>query len=179
MRNHTSLSAAILCLGFASLAGCSKSNERSTYTWGGERSGSLHGTAVAGRENGLSGPSSGTGSSVTGVAYPGASHHISLDELRRYVNDGSAVIVDARGQDAFGSGHVRGAINIPASQMHAYQELGLAGVNPDQMIIIYCSSMSCQSSEMMYEYFLSEGFSNVWVYRGGWKSLAGARDIIE
>lgn len=98
----------------------------------------------------------------------GPQHKVTLEDIRQHVERGTAVIVDVRSPESFAAGHIRGAINIPASQMERYRELGLADVDRDQLIIIYCSSASCHSSDMVYEYLLSEGFSNMLVFAPGW-----------
>jgi rhodanese-related sulfurtransferase len=106
----------------------------------------------------------------------GPQHKVTLDEIRMHVKEGTAVFVDARSAPSFAEGHVRGAINIPAGQMEHYRELGLVA-DRDQLIIIYCTDESCESSDMVYEYLLGEGFTNMRVYRPGWASLSTAAGL--
>ena len=44
------------------------------------------------------------------------------------------VIIDVREQDEFEEGHVKGAINIPLSEVNTYEE------NKDKHIAVYCFS---------------------------------------
>lgn len=102
---------------------------------------------------------------------------VTLDEVLLHVEHGTALVIDARGRQDFQEGHVPGAVNIPASEMEQVVPEKLADVDPDQLIIVYCQSAACQSSEMVQEYLASLGFTNARVYKPGWQILARAPDL--
>lgn len=104
------------------------------------------------------------------VPVQGPQHQVTLADIRRAIADGTALILDVRSRESFEAGHIRGAMNLPASEMEQYREMGLGDVDRDQLIIIYCNNRSCHASDMVYEYLLTEGFSNVKVFSPGWES---------
>jgi len=106
-----------------------------------------------------------------------AQHYITLDQFREYVENNAAVVIDARGPAQFESGHVRGALNLPAGQVEADMAPVLTNVALGQLIIIYCSSSSCGSSDMVYEYLTDHGYTDVRVFRPGWQTLASAKNL--
>ena len=110
---------------------------------------------------------------------PASSTHprIGFEEFSRHVNDKSALIIDARAPDKFAQGHVRGAINIPTTHKETYTEQFLRGVDPNQPIIIYCGNESCPASELLYDYLLTQGFTNMQVFKPGWAVLGSARQL--
>jgi len=102
---------------------------------------------------------------------------ITLDEMREHVRSQTAVIIDARGPLEFVLGHVRGAFNMPAGEKEAYMPQISQTVAPGQLIIIYCNGPRCNSSDMVYEYLVPQGFTNMRVFEPGWGALASVRDL--
>lgn len=99
---------------------------------------------------------------------------VTLEELREHMRNGSALLIDARNPDSFARGHVEGAINISAMEAETQAAPKLRNVDMDQLMIIYCSSARCQSSDFLCEYLTSLGFTNVRVFRPGWVALSKA-----
>jgi rhodanese-related sulfurtransferase len=87
------------------------------------------------------------------------------------------VIIDARGPADFALGHIRGALNMPAGQKEAYMAQISQSVAPDQFIVIYCNGPHCGSGDMVYDYLVPQGFSNMRVFKPGWEALASAKDL--
>jgi rhodanese-related sulfurtransferase len=104
-------------------------------------------------------------------------HDITLDEIRAHVRNQTAMFIDARGPLDFADGHIRGAFNMPAGRMQAYVEQLSQMATPDQLLIIYCNGPHCDSGDMVYEYLLSQGFTNMRVFKPGWAALASAKDL--
>jgi len=111
------------------------------------------------------------------VAPPESRYSITLDEIRQHVRNQSALIIDARGPGDFVLGHVQGAINMPAGQEEANMEELRQRVVPSALIIVYCNGPRCNSSDMVYEYLVSQGFTNMRVFRPGWKAIAAEREL--
>lgn len=78
------------------------------------------------------------------------------------------MIIDVRTPDAYERGHVIGAVNIPAADIDRYGQSGLAGVDPGQLVIIYCNSAECDSADVVYRHLLVRGFTNLRVFAPGW-----------
>ena len=97
---------------------------------------------------------------------------ISYEEFRVHARNHDAVIVDARDPVPYSLGHVQGAINIPAGEKQPYRDRYLKNVDSNQLIMIYCNSASCHSSDMLAEHLIAEGFTNVRVFTPGWQVLS-------
>jgi rhodanese-related sulfurtransferase len=104
-------------------------------------------------------------------------HDITLDQIREHLKNNTAVIIDARSPEAFAQGHIRGAINVPASQIEAFVPQIKKNVSEDELIIIYCASSSCGSGDMVYDYLTEKGYTYMRVYKPGWQQLASATNL--
>lgn len=60
---------------------------------------------------------------------------ISLADAKKAYDDGSAVIVDARGADSYKLEHIKGSINVPLADFEANYKK----IPTDKKIIVYCS----------------------------------------
>jgi rhodanese-related sulfurtransferase len=58
-------------------------------------------------------------------------------------NGASVIVIDARSPDAFGSGHIPGAINIPHRQMNPESTSHL---ERSALIVTYCDGIGCNAS---------------------------------
>jgi len=107
----------------------------------------------------------------------GMRQQVSLDSLRAHVLDGTAVFVDARKPDQFAAGHLRGALNLPSESKEANMGTIWQNVAKDQLIIIYCGGGSCHASDVVYDYLISNGFTQVREFKAGWEVLGNQRDL--
>ncbi len=102
---------------------------------------------------------------------------ITLDEIRQRMANNTAHILDIRSAREFEGGHMRGAVNVPASQVEARLGDIARQFATSDLIIIYCGSPDCDSSEMVYEILSSQGYENVRVFKPGWETLRKAKDL--
>ena len=120
------------------------------------------------------------GANVRSDEQPGerrSRYDITLDEFREHVQGGSAVIIDARSPEDFQRGHVRGAINVPSGHKESYIAQLKRDYPADQLIIIYCGSSQCHAGDSVYDYAASQGFTNMRVFKSGWKALSSEKDL--
>ena len=61
---------------------------------------------------------------------------ISVEEAKKLVADGKAIIIDVRGTDSYKMKHVKGALDFPLAKM---QEGDFKGLPKDKRIIAYCA----------------------------------------
>jgi 3-mercaptopyruvate sulfurtransferase SseA len=61
---------------------------------------------------------------------------INVEEARKLVADGKAIIIDVRGTDVYKLSHIKGALDIPMSKLEAGD---LKNLPKDKQIIAYCS----------------------------------------
>ena len=98
---------------------------------------------------------------------------ISRDELWQKIDGGEEfVLVDALAPMSFAHSHLPGAINLPPEWV---DERG-PGRIPDRSIeiVVYCSGVSCDSSEIVALRLMELGYPNVRHYSGGKRDwLAG------
>jgi rhodanese-related sulfurtransferase len=105
-----------------------------------------------------------------------------LDGLRATLVDAkhafdtqSAIFIDSRSPDAYAQGHIRGALNVPASRPIARAKEVLAGVSKDAAIITYCSGGGCRSSVGLARLLIQEfRFANTRSFHGGWPAWVEA-----
>ncbi len=70
-----------------------------------------------------------------GAQEAGVAKRISVEEAKAAVAQGTAVLVDVRGQMAFDAGHAKGALSIPYSDL----AIRLNELPKDKLIITYCT----------------------------------------
>ena len=94
------------------------------------------------------------------------SAEISLPELReRLASASPPQVAEILGPQYFARGHLPGALNLPLEGLVASAERLL----PDKTasIVVYCSSNTCQNSEIAQRRLTSLGYQNVRVFKGG------------
>jgi rhodanese-related sulfurtransferase len=76
-------------------------------------------------------------------------------------------IIDVRGPEDFGKGHIPGAINLPKDSWET-----LSGLDKDRVNIVYCYSEVCHLSAEAAKRFAEAGFSVMELEGGfdGWKA---------
>ena len=106
----------------------------------------------------------------------------SVDELNNDVNQGiieisleiakdlfdkDILFIDARAEEFYIKGHIPGAIcNDDFDQL--INDLDSRIVNNDSFVV-YCSDDDCGSSEELAYQLFDHGFSNIYLFKGGWK----------
>ncbi len=96
---------------------------------------------------------------------------IGIKEFEAAVNDGSALVVDARTGEEFGKGHIPRAINIPAEEMARR----FAEIPAGRPVIIHCSTGT--RAEMAYDILKEKGIT-VRYLKAGVTVGADAKPII-
>lgn len=84
---------------------------------------------------------------------------------------GTAIWIDARPDDDFANDHVPGAISLNEDRWNELLPQFLAVWTPEKKIIVYCSSLSCNSSREVAHRLRKEAqLSDVFVLEGGWEA---------
>jgi len=82
----------------------------------------------------------------------------------------TAIWVDARPDDEFASDHVPGAVSLNEDRWNELLPQFLAVWAPGKKIVVYCSSLSCNSSREVAHRLRKEAqLSDVFVLEGGWE----------
>jgi rhodanese-related sulfurtransferase len=100
---------------------------------------------------------------------------ISLEEVVEAYTQGTALFVDARSDEEFKQGHLAGAVHIPASEKDLYLERIFEHLPFGMTIVIYCEGGECESSNVVYEFLVMNGFStdDLRIFQPGWEVLGG------
>ena len=100
----------------------------------------------------------------------GQMYTIDLDEAKKKYDSGEALFIDARGEEDYGAGHIKGALSLPAHEI----ESRLAGLFDllidDRQVITYCGGEECHSSTDLADSLRAAGCLNVRVFHSGWVS---------
>ncbi len=92
---------------------------------------------------------------------------LSVDEVMKHIEEGSAILVDAREAKYFGEGRLPGAINLPAHQFGEYFA-DIESLPQDYPLIIYCQGSPCDESLDVLENLKILEFEELYLFPGGW-----------
>lgn len=97
---------------------------------------------------------------------------VSLEEFRKVVGAGGAVVVDARPETFYRLGHVPGALSLPFKDFKSAYAKHRSRLEPDKAtrIVVYCWGTSCEDSDLVRRALQGLGFTRVSVFRGGWSA---------
>lgn len=89
-------------------------------------------------------------------------------QVRRIVDAGSYVVLDARSATDYEAGHLPGALSWPASDIEGKTELILPVLRADQPVLVYCSGRACDESLQLAKFLKSQGLQQVSLFAGGY-----------
>lgn len=112
------------------------------------------------------------------LAYPSAAagvQHAHMDHFVPKVGekkvhrllDADAVFVDARMAQDFEADHFEGAINVPVNADERQRRTITSEMEQDVRVVVYSQSAQCRFAENVALKLMSDGFSNVAVFKGG------------
>lgn len=84
-----------------------------------------------------------------------------VDIAKKIYDSGNALFVDARTEEAYDEGHVKGAVSLPWAEFDSKAETFLNQYPPDQTTIIYCSGRTCQDSHHLAEMLMELGYDRI------------------
>ncbi|MHC4159099.1 MAG: rhodanese-like domain-containing protein [Planctomycetota bacterium] len=96
---------------------------------------------------------------------------VSEEEVRRLLNS-NTIFVDARSNGDFEAGHLEGAINVPVNAGDDERSKAMADIAKDAHILVYCQTSGCWFAEKVAIKLISDGFSNISLFKGDWRKLA-------
>lgn len=111
-------------------------------------------------------------------AQTGGVRIIDLEEAKRVVESG-ARIIDARRKEDYTEGHIPGAILFDYYDMGSYRDQVLPLLSPEQEIMVYCSEVSCDDSELLAKELYLLGYAKLLVFKGGFAEWSGAHLSVE
>ena len=82
--------------------------------------------------------------------------------------DSDTVFIDARFARDYKAGHLDGAISVPVDANDVECQKATADIPKDARIVMYCQSASCTFAEKVAIKLITDGYSNISIFRGGW-----------
>ena len=96
---------------------------------------------------------------------------ISLDQAKSFFDNG-VLFIDARDEGYFESGHIKGAMkNSFLMELVFNIEQKQAKSEP---LVVYCGDPGCGDSEDLAYDLQDSGFTQLYVFKGGWVEWSGA-----
>lgn len=96
---------------------------------------------------------------------------ISREDAYKLYQAGQATFIDVRSHASFSSGHIKGALSIPGSQLiQRFNE-----VTPGKMVITYCACDAEQTSGKAVLNLNAHGVKNAAALKGGYLEWKAAR----
>ncbi len=95
---------------------------------------------------------------------------VNLAQAYALFQQGQALFIDARPEDEFIELHVPKSLNIPPDNVSAGVAEKVAGLAPDQEIVVYCGQVSCDLALKVAEKLQALGFTRVTAYIGGFRA---------
>ena len=93
---------------------------------------------------------------------------VSLEQVKRLLADGKALFIDARDEESYRKGHVKGAINIFGDEPDQHFE-AIAPLPRDTLIVIYCNGPDCHLGRALAEFMKVLEFTSLYLYDDGWE----------
>jgi rhodanese-related sulfurtransferase len=106
-------------------------------------------------------------SSATNAPEAVGSTFLTYEEAQGLYLRKRALFIDARYAYDFSAGHIKGAVNIPLHEFDKNHPI-LTVLPKDQMLVVYCDGVGCNSSAELAKMLYGFGYSNVKVFFGGW-----------
>lgn len=98
---------------------------------------------------------------------------VSFDQIQRIINSSDFIIIDARNPEQFSKGHIPNSINIFALDPPDVKVPKIFEIPQGKKIVVYCDGGNCDlSHELAKELKSAFGFTQVFVYEGGWEEWA-------
>jgi len=89
-------------------------------------------------------------------------------DVRRFIDEGRGMIIDARFPAAYQAAHVPGAINVPVNSTTTERQHAMAGARHETPLLVYCQNVGCDYDEQVAALLARDGFERVSLFPGGW-----------
>jgi rhodanese-related sulfurtransferase len=110
------------------------------------------------------------------------SHELEINDVhtaKMIYDERKAVFVDARAQDSFEEGHIKGAVSFPVGYFEKYIDTFKSTYPISSYIVTYCSGRECDDSHKLAQLLLAEGYTQISVFIDGYPAWRDAGYPIE
>ncbi len=98
-------------------------------------------------------------------------HELEIEDIltaKGIYDSGSAIFVDARTQEDFKDGHIKGAVSLPICRFEEFIDEFLEEYPITIPIVTYCSGRECEDSHELAQYLIEEGYTDIRVFIDGY-----------
>ena len=114
------------------------------------------------------------------ITLPGGEARIAeVAEAYALFQKGAAVFIDARPADQYLTGHIAGALSLPAYEADSYLDALLSQVSPETTLVAYCSGAECDESHRTAEVLMQVGYRNIVIFASGFPAWQRAGFPVE
>ncbi len=99
---------------------------------------------------------------------------ISLDQLTRLLDAGRGLLIDARSEEDYLKGHIKGARNVFGQEPEKHFE-HFVQIPRDTLVIVYCNNPECHLGRVLAEFMAVMEFNNIVLYDDGWDGWEKAK----
>jgi 3-mercaptopyruvate sulfurtransferase SseA len=104
---------------------------------------------------------------------------IAVDEMLARLADGGVTVIDARPGAAYVTGHIPGAISLPAEEAAGILATQTLPIHPDHLVVTYCDDDGSDATHVMELLGASVGCRQVRLLDGGWPAWVDAGAPVE
>ncbi len=87
---------------------------------------------------------------------------------KKIFDSGTALFVDARAQELYEEGHIKGAVSLPVGQFDLFIDKFMEEYPTDTAIVTYCSGRECNDSHRLAQYLFEMGYTRIKVLIDGY-----------
>jgi rhodanese-related sulfurtransferase len=99
---------------------------------------------------------------------------ITIDQVKRLLNERRGVFLDARNADEFAEGHIIGSRNIPYLDVFNHFE-EITAIPQDTLVVIYCTGPDCELGRELADFMGKMDFKHLYLYDDGWEGWEKAK----
>ena len=95
---------------------------------------------------------------------------LDFDEMKKIVEAGDMIILDARPELFHRLGHIPGALSLPRDEFEeGYLKIKeTLEADKDRPLVIYCANDTCEDGKLVIDALKKLGYTNISIYIGGW-----------
>lgn len=88
--------------------------------------------------------------------------------IAKAIYDKGYIFVDARAEEVYEDGHIKGAVSLPIGQFYEMIVQFIENYPLSTPLVTYCSGRECDDSHRIAKYLSEEGYTNVHVFIDGY-----------
>lgn len=100
---------------------------------------------------------------------------LGIMQVKELYDKKDTVIIDARDRNAYGTGHIKGAISLPLTEAATLVPELSGRVPKGAVLVVYCNGYACEDSVDLGKQLLGAGYRTVYYFDGGYPAWLDAK----